>query len=159
MANSTMVGTGFAMEGTGNNWNHSRIFSSLIFCQGFITAMWCMNCSARCLGDRYKWNVNDAFSLNSSGANWGSFTVVLWICHSQVGLPSYNIHRVETLLAQVRCKGPTCWKSLAAFGRECVQLHCEVRNPFFIVGRHQTVLHRNFHGKVLIVRPPKLGIR
>ena len=41
-----------------------------------------------------------------------------------------SIDRVKTLLAQVWCKGPTCWKSLAAFGRECLQFHCEVRNPF-----------------------------
>ena len=43
------------------------------------------------------------------------------------GRSSIKDIRVKTRLAQVWCKGPTCRKSLAAFGRKCVQLHCKVR--------------------------------
>ena len=128
MNNSTMVGTGFAMEGrlqSATNEPKQRVFPSLISFQESITAMLCMNFSARCLGDRFKLNVNDPFSSELLRSQLrifhsGSLNMLL------AGWPSI-INKVETLLSQVWCQRPTGWKSLAAFVRECVQLLCEVK--------------------------------
>ena len=82
-----------------------------------------MNCSARCLGDRLELSANHAFSLNSQGP---IEDLSQWFFEYAARRLIFYL-KVKTRLAQVWCKGPTCRKSLAAFGRKCVQLHCKVR--------------------------------
>ena len=155
-----MVGTGFAMEGTRKQMaivTLKKVSQSSIVFQGFIIAMWCMNCWARCLGGRYcsdecqqcfliefvrgQLRIFPSGSLNTLLEGWSCITNGVKIIFVRYGVRDPLAGRAWQLLSESVYSSSVRWRAL----------------PFLIIGMIK--LNRNFHGKVLIVRPPKLGIR
>ena len=157
MANSTMVGTGFAMEGTAcNKWNPSRSFFKLDLLPGIhnsyvmyelLSEMSWRKVLLRWVSIMFshrifrgQLRIFPSGSSNMPLAGWSSITNGVKIIFVRYGVRDPLAGRAWQLLSESVYSSSARWRAL---------LHCW----------YMIKLNRNFHGKVLIVRPPKLGIR